>query len=414
MHLQEDGRSFLRVAGLCVMCEVNMELLEQIQNAIDISVEKGEAAGVGVLVCRYGKEILFSAGGYRDIENKKPIEKDTIYRMYSMSKPVTGAAAVILASEGAIDLAADVAEYLPEFKVQMTRENGVLRPVKRRMTFKDLLNMTSGTSYPSDENTSGIQAGKVFYEIDKRLYTDDPVTTKEFSMLMSKNELAFDPGSRFRYGTGADIMGALIERVSGISFGEYLRTRLFEPLGMEDTGFYVPENKRDRLSKVYEYSEDGLKENRTDHLGMRYMREVPAAFESGGAGICSTLEDYAKFASMLINDGEYNGKQVMSKAAVRYFTHGGIEKEQRRDLWNGWDWTKGYGYGNLMRVCEDESLTTLFSSKGEYGWDGWLGTFFSNEPQHGITYLLGVQQIDMSKTGILTRRIKNMIMSALT
>ena len=112
--------------------------------------------------------------------------------------------------------------------------------------------------------------------------------------------------------------------------------------------------------------------------------------------------------------GEYNGRQVMSKAAVRFFTHGGIEAEQRRELWNGWGWTKGYGYGNLMRVCEDENLTTLFSSKGEYGWDGWLGTFFSNEPQHGITYLLGVQQIDMSKTGVLTRRIKNMIMSELT
>ena len=390
-----------------------MKLSEKIQNALDISVEKGEAAGVGVLVLKDGKEVLFCGSGYRDIENKKHIERDTIYRMYSMSKPITGAAAIILADEGMIDIAADVSDYLPEFSEQYTRENGVLRPVKRRMTVKDLLNMTSGVAYPSDEDTAGIGSGAVFAEIDRRLYTDDPVTTKEFSEKMGKNELSFDPGSRFRYGAGADILGALIERVSGMSFGEYLKTHIFEPLGMDDTGFYVPESKQDRLSKVYEYFENGLRENRTNHLGLRYMREIPPAFESGGAGLCSTLDDYAKFGTMLLNNGTYNGKRVMSEAAVRYFIHGGIESEQRRDLWNGWGWTKGYGYGNLMRVCEDESLTTLFSSKGEYGWDGWLGTFFSNEPQHGITYLLGVQQIDMSKTGILTRRIKNMIMSVL-
>ena len=390
-----------------------MELQKKIQNAIDRSVEKGEAAGIGVLIYRNGREVLFSAGGYRDAENKKPIEKDTIYRMYSMSKPITGAAAVLLASEGLIDLAADAAEYLPEFSEQNTRENGVLRPVKRRMTVKDLLNMTSGVSYPSDEDTAGMMAGKVFYEIDKRLYTDHPVTTREFSEMMAQNELSFDPGSSFRYGAGADILGALIERVSGSTFGEYLRDRFFEPLGMDDTGFFVPESKQDRLAKVYEYTENGLRENQTNNLGMRYMRDIPAAFESGGAGICSTLDDYAKFGTMLMNNGVYNGKRIMPETAVRYFIHGGIESCQRQDLWKGWDWLKGYGYGNLMRVCEDESLTTLFSSKGEYGWDGWLGTFFSNEPQHGITFLLGVQQIDMSKTGILTRRIKNMIMCEL-
>ncbi len=391
-----------------------MELQKRIQSAIDISVEKGEAAGVGVLVYKDGKEVLFAAGGHADIENGRRIERDTIYRMYSMSKPVTGAAAILLASEGAIDLAADVADYLPEFAVQNTRENGMLRPVKRRMTVKDLLNMTSGVAYPGDDDTAGMHSGEVFAQMDRRLYTDSPVTTREFSEMMGRNELQFDPGSRFRYGAGADILGALIERVSGMSFGNYLRSRLFDPLGMEDTDFYVPADKQHRLSKVYEYSDDGLRENKTNHLGLRYMRDIPAAFESGGAGICSTLEDYAKFGTMLLADGEYNGRQVMSKAAVRFFTHGGIEAEQRRELWNGWGWTKGYGYGNLMRVCEDENLTTLFSSKGEYGWDGWLGTFFSNEPQHGITYLLGVQQIDMSKIGVLTRRIKNMIMSELT
>lgn len=391
-----------------------MELLRnKIKDVLDRSVGLGEAAGYGVTVLKDGEEVLCTESGYSDIENKKEMSPETIYRLYSMSKPITGAAAVLLASEGVIDLSADVAEYLPEFREQMVRDNGILRPVKRRMTVKDLLNMTSGVAYPSDEDTAGMRSGAVFDVMDKRLYTDHPVTTKEFSEMMAANELSFDPGSRFRYGAGADILGALIERASGVSFGEYLSERFFEPLGMTDTGFYVPESKSDRLSKVYEYTDSGLKENRTNHLGLRYMRDIPPAFESGGAGLCATLGDYGKFGAMLINGGTYKGRRIMPEAAVRFLIHGGIEKELRHFFWQSWDWTKGYGYGNLMRVCEDENLTTLFSSKGEYGWDGWLGTFFSNEPKHGITYILGVQQIDMSKTGIVTRKIKNLIMSEL-
>ena len=390
-----------------------MELSQKIQQALDSSVKNGDASGVGVLVLKNGEKVCSCVSGYRDIADKKPIAPDTIYRMYSMSKPITGAAAVLLASEGTIDLSADISVYLPEFSEEYVRVNGALSPVGRRITVKDLLNMTSGISYPSDEDIAGIQSGRVFDEVVSRLYSDSPVTTKEFSELMSRNELSFEPGSRFRYGAGADILGALIERASGMTFGEYLNDRFFTPLGMTDTGFYVPENKRDRLARVYEYTDSGLAENQTQYLGLLYMREKPPAFESGGAGLCSTLEDYSKFARMLMNKGEFNGKRIMPEYAVEYLTHGGIEPSQRPDLWKGWDWMKGYGYGNLMRVCEEESMTTLFSSKGEYGWDGWLGTFFSNEPAHGITFLLGVQQIDMSRTGVLTRRIKNMIMSEL-
>ncbi len=389
------------------------QLSKKVTDILDRSVEKGEAAGYGVLVLKDGREAVYAQSGYRDIEEHKPIERDTIYRMYSMSKPITGAAAILLASEGAIDLSADISVYISEFARQTVRENGELRSVNRRITVKDLLNMTSGIAYPSEEDNAGMQSAEVFDRVCSRLYTDDPVTTREFSQMMSRNELSFEPGSRFRYGAGADILGALIERVTGVSFGEFLKERIFEPLGMDDTGFYVPAEKQDRLSKIYQYSDNGLIENRTDYLGLRYMRDIPPAFESGGAGICSTVDDYAKFGTMLLNGGEYNGKRIMSEAAVRYLTHGGIEKEQRRDLWLSWDWLKGYGYGNLMRVCEDESLTCLFSSKGEYGWDGWLGTFFSNEPSHGITYILGVQQTDMALTGKVTRRIKNLIMSEL-
>ena len=117
---------------------------------------------------------------------------------------------------------------------------------------------------------------------------------------------------------------------------------------------------------------------------------------------------------MLMNGGRFNDRQILSPAAVRFLTHGGLKKEQMPQLEEGWGWMRGYTYGNLMRVCEDESMTTLFSSKGEYGWDGWLGTFFSNEPAHGITLLFGTQQAGVGRSGVLVRKIKNIVMSELT
>lgn len=198
-----------------------------------------------------------------------------------------------------------------------------------------------------------------------------------------------------------------------MSFRDFLSENFFGPLGMEDTDFYVPQEKQGRFAKVYDYGADGLTECRTDHLGLRYDRDVVPAFQSGGAGLCSTLDDYANFARMLLNEGEWRGRQLLPKAAVRYLTHGGLDGRQKPYLQQGWPWMGGYTYGSLMRVCEDETQTSLFSGKGEYGWDGWLGTFFSNEPKYGITLLFGTQQVGIGQAGTLIRKVKNIVMGAL-
>lgn len=242
---------------------------------------------------------------------------------------------------------------------------------------------------------------------------DNPVTTLEFARMMAKTDLCNIPGEKFMYGTSADIMGAVIEKASGMSFRDYLCERFFKPLVMNDTDFYVPADKQHRLAKIYNYGENGLYECVTNHLGLRYERDVIPAFQSGGAGLCSTLDDYAKFALMLMNGGEYNGKRIMPEAAVRFLTSGGINPKLSHQLQEGWDWMTGYTYGNFMRICENERITSLFSSEGEYGWDGWLGTFFSNEPKHGITLLMGVQQVGIGRAGTLLRKIKNVVMSEL-
>lgn len=390
-----------------------MSLYKKTYDIIEKAVNEGDVAGANLLVIKDGKTAVYSECGYRDIENKVPMSRDTIFRLYSQTKPVTATATVLLASRGIIDLSADIADYLPEFSEQYVNKDGKRFKANRRITVKDLLNMTSGLPYPDDSTEGGKQAGGVFWNIEQRLYSDNPVTTREFSEMTAKNDLCFEPGERFMYGSSADIAGALIERVSGMKFSEFLKENFFIPLGMEDTDFYVPKEKQHRLAKIYKYGENGLYECVTNHLGMRYERDIPPVFESGGAGLCSTLDDYSHFAQMLINGGEYKGTRIMPEYAVRYLTGGGLPEEKLWQFRQWWDWMSGYTYGNFCRICRNESETSLFSSEGEYGWDGWLGTFFSNEPKHGITLLMGVQQVGVGKAGTLVRKLKNAVMSEL-
>ena len=387
---------------------------DKIMAVLEQAVENGDAAGANVLVIHNGKEAVYCGYGMRDIENSLPMERDTIFRLYSQTKPVTAAAAVTLMEQGRLNAGAWLSDYLPEYAEMYVSRNGVRTPAKNHIKVSDLLNMTSGIPYPAEDSAGGKTSGKVFWETEQAMRTDSPITTRELARRMSEAELCYEPGERFMYGASADILGAVIEVVSGMSFRDYLRQTFFEPLGMQDTDFWVPREKSHRLAKVYDYSDSGLHELQTNHLALAYERDIIPAFQSGGAGLCSTLDDYAKFAGMLMNGGSYNGRRIMSHAGVRFLTHGGILPQQTAQLWEGWDWMRGYTYGNLMRVCVDESLTTLFSSRGEYGWDGWLGTFFSNEPSHGITLLFGTQQAGVGRTGSLVRRIKNIVMSELT
>lgn len=389
-------------------------LNEKIHEILKKSVDNGEVAGANILVLKDGEEKFYSEYGYRDIENKKPITRDTIFRLYSQTKPVTAAAAALLISEGVIDASANIADYLPEFSDMYVNRNGERKPAQRAITVSDLLNMTSGLPYPDDSTEGGKQSGAVFYETEQRLFSDNPVTTAEFSEMVSKIDLCFEPSERFMYGVSADITGALIERVTGKTFGTFLCERFFEPLKMNDTDFYVPKKKQERLAKVYNYSDQGLIECITNHLGLRYDRDIPPMFESGGAGLCSTLDDYSHFGTMLLNGGMFEGKRVMPKAAVDFLTNRRLPQNKLWQFHEWWGWMNGYSYGNFMRVCENEAETSLFSSVGEYGWDGWLGTFFSNEPKHNITLLMGVQQVGVGMAGTLVRKIKNTVMSELT
>ena len=380
----------------------------RLQGVLDRAVEEKFVAGASVLVRKDGKEKWFCKSGMRDLEQGLEVERDTIFRMYSMSKPITAAAVMILAERGMLDLGEPVSKFLPGFRSQKVAQGNLSVSVKREMNIKDLLCMTSGLSYPDASTAAGREAAEVFSEIDRRLYSETPMTTKDVANALGSCRLLFQPGEHWMYGSSADILGAVIEAVSGMRFGEFLEKELFAPLGMKDTGFYVPEEKRHRLAKVYENQGGELAEVKTNHLGIRYSMDQEPAFQSGGAGLVSTLDDYARFGQMLLNGGSLGDMRILKPQTVRFMTSGKLLPAQQADFEAGWEQFSGYTYGNLMRVLEHPGQGWGMGFEGEYGWDGWLGAYFCNDPKNRVTFLLMYQLINAG-TNSFTRKVRNVV-----
>ncbi len=381
-----------------------------IQDAMARAVQNKEVAGVTLLVTQEGQEKYYAQCGYADIAEEKPMARDTIVRLYSQSKPVTAAAAMLLMQDGIIDLNEPVSNYISSFNKQTCIINGKAKklPADKAVRIKDLLNMTSGLVYPGITTEAESSTTVLFLDAARRLDTDDQMSTLEFAARIGKFPLQFIPGSSIQYGSSADVLGAVIEKVSGQKFGDFLKERLFDPLEMKDTGFYVPEEKKSRLSKVYEHRRGQLREYNENHLAIR-NDGGKNAFESGGAGLFSTLDDYSHFGQMLMNGGTYKGKEIMTPATVQYMTNAALKEGPQRAFEN-WNGLEGYTYGNLMRIMAEPEKAVMIGNKGEYGWDGWLGAYFMNDPSSKTTIIMLTQMRDFG-TGYLTRKLRNIIMS---
>ncbi len=429
-----------------------MSLKEKLENVMAQAVEDCEIAGMNLLAEKDGEEICYCQAGMADRERGIPMERDTILRLYSQSKPITAAAAMILMERGALDLDQPVSDFLPAFAKQFyfAEQEGIgeaaaggskkeqegigeaaaggskkegkgredvsameVRPVMQPMRVYDLLRMTSGLVYPDETTAAGRQAAVVFEEMDRRLYTKDAMTTKEAADKLAGCTLAFEPGSSWRYGTSADVLGAVIEAASGQRFGEFLEKELFGPLGMKDTAFWVPREKQSRLAETYEtVIENGKKtllRYEGNNLAVCNRMQNPPAFESGGAGLSSTLDDYMRFARMLLQEGTLNGARILKPATVRYMT-GAELMEYQQSAFNHWIGLEGFSYGNLMRICKRPMQAGIFAAEGEYGWDGWLGTYFANFPKEKLTILMGIQKRDAG-TFALTRKLRNLLVA---
>ena len=385
---------------------------DTVERLIRQEIERGTVNGANILVLQHGKEILNGCYGYADREKELPMKRDTIFRMFSMSKPVTAVAAMLLAERGELDMWDPVSRYLPDFHGQT-----VWDPVKktevsaqRDITIWDCLNMTSGVTYPDMSTEPGSRMDKLFRELIERRINGDAPDTQEYMRRIARIPLVFQPGERWLYGLSADILGAVIEKCSGKKYGQFLQEEIFEPLKMLDTGFYVPEEKRSRFAQNYEWDEEKqcLIPYTGCNLGECY--EGKPAFESGGAGLVSTIEDYSHFSLMLVQGGQWNGVRILGQKTVEFMSKNHLTSKQRESL--DWDSTKGYGYGCLMRVMEDPGEAGMIAAPGEYGWDGWTGNYMTVDPADDMVFLYFIQRCGAGTTA-LVRKLRNVTYAAL-
>lgn len=393
------------------MRTIELNRLGRLGELLKESVHAGQIAGGNLCVLHKGEEVYYAEAGYADIAGGKKIARDSIFRLYSMTKPITSAAVMLLLERGVLDLLDPISKYIPTFaKIRVVTPEGDV-PANRQVTVRDCLSMTSGLVYNCDPDPASQDTALVYEELDKRLYSDNPMTTMEMALKLGQGRLAFQPGEGWRYGTSADILGAVVEAVSGVHFGEFLKKEFFAPLHMVDTDFRLDASKRDRLTKVYEATTDGLIEYHGNHLGICNHMDAEICFESGGAGLVSTIVDYQHFAQMLLNGGFYQGRTYLAPATVAYMTGCHLEPYQQ-GMMRGWEILAGYSYSNLMRVLTNPSFAVINGFAGEYGWDGWLGPYFTNIPEKETTFLMMLQLKD-SGTFTLTRKMRNVLATAL-
>ena len=354
-------------------------------------VDSGMIPGGHLRIIKNGVRLYDKCFGMADKARGISVSDDTIYRLYSMTKPVTAVAAMILYDRGLIDLNDSVCWYLDGFSNQMVETKDGIVPANREVKIIDLLTMTAGLMYPDRNiNPSGDKMADLFDEYYRRAFSGNGTySTVEMCNEMGKIPLFAQPGTCWNYSVCADVLGAVVEVVSKKRYGDFLKSEIFTPLRMTDTDFFVPEDKRDRFAEIYIRGEDGkLAPCDWQHLGLVYKYTKRPEFEIGGAGLVSTVNDYEKFAQMLLNGGEYNGVRIISRKAAQLITHN-IITEQQMQTYN-WDSCIGYGYGGLMRTLLHPEITTV-GCKGEYGWDGWTGNYFCNDPENDLTFMYFIQ-----------------------
>lgn len=381
---------------------------EKLNALLERDLRNGQYIGANAAVYKNGICLYSGSVGYADREKAQPMTEDSIFRIYSMTKPVTSAAAMQLMEAGKLHPDDPVSYYFPGFAhAKIFAEDGSVQPAPRDITVRDLLNMTSGLPYANITNPTQRAVDLLYKEMEARRDTDDAVDLEEYCERMAQIPLEFAPGSHWDYGTSADILGGVIQKASGTEYRQYLMDHILGPLGMTDTDFYVAKSKQSRFAAAYCFSEAGLVRDDGCYLGLNDFHSLPA-FISGGAGLCSTITDYAKFACTLAQGGiSPEGVRILSPAAVQYLrtpqVYGeGFRKDQQ------WESLQGYAYGNLVRILMDPAQAGTLATPGEFGWDGWTGTYFCADPAEQLVILFWIQ-VACSGTSRTAKCMRNIV-----
>ena len=397
---------------------LSAEQLRRISLVTQGFIDEGQLAGAVTLVARRGKVAHFEAYGAMDIEASKPMQKDTIFRIYSMTKPVAAVGVMMLCEEGKLTLDAPAARYLPELgglEVAQDADANVFAPVKaeREMTVQDLMQHTAGLP-----GAARYMAGNT--AVDKRyrkagLDRLHECNLKELAQRLGKIPLLYQPGTKWHYSIAADVLGRLIEVCSGQPFDQFLAERIFQPLGMADTGFYVASDKIDRLAGMYGPKPMGglqtidAPEGGTGHISKTSFIKKPI-FLSAGGGLVSTASDFARFCLMLSCKGTLSGNRLLGAESVELMTRNHLPNhlipldKKPDDRYGG----LGFGLGVSVRVQQTDWVPA--SQIGEYGWIGGTSTEFWISPRDELVAITLAQHIPFSA---LSHTLKPLVYAAI-
>lgn len=367
--------------------------INSLKSVINKSIESKNEVGVSAIVTNGNKTVFTYSAGLADIENNILFDETTICRAYSCTKVATSVACMLLMERGMLDINWPIDRIYQEYGHPFYIRNGKHIP-SPPITIRDLLNMTSGIAYPSDpkDMNEGIEmTNEIWSKLDKSIQNGTSMTTQDFTKTMGGAALMFPAGQEWMYGSSADILGAVIEKISDMELAEFMEKNIFEPLEMTDTAFFVPKEKRDRLSVLYECAGDNPTIPNYVNLCIYDFDTLPA-FQSGGAGLFSTAKDYAKLGAALSSENPH----ILSTHTIDFMRKNGLSDEQKQTY--NWDSVRGYGYGNLVRCVNDRNLAETSATMGSFGWDGWTGTYLLCDPEKHLSITIFLQRCGAGTT----------------
>jgi len=390
-------------------------------------IDAGRFPGTQLLVYRRGKVVHSASQGFADVERKVPVKDDTIYRIYSMTKPITSVAFMMLFEEGKVALDEPVVKYIPEWKnlgvfAAGTAPNFLTRPTSRPMLIVDLLRHTSGLTYGFQQR-SNVDAA---YREAKIGEVQTAGTLASMIESLATIPLEFSPGEAWNYSVATDVIGYLIGKISGMPFEQFLKERIFGPLGMSDTDFFVPNEKVRRFAACYSADPPGrLAFHASERKGALTLQDDPTtssylsppSLVSGGGGLCSTTADYLTFCRALINGGELGGVRLIGPKTLQLMTSnhlpGGLDlPAMSRSLFSEATYN-GIGFGLGFAVTMEPAKTLIPGSAGEYNWGGAATTSFWIDPAEELITIF-MTQVLPSSAYPLRRELRTLVYSAIT
>jgi CubicO group peptidase (beta-lactamase class C family) len=344
-------------------------------------VDDGELSGIVTMVARHGQVVHFEAFGQQDIEESIPMATDSIFRIYSMTKPITGVAMMMLFEQGKWALDDPVSMHIPEFEglqVAVEDDNGnvTLEAADHPMTMRELMSHTGGLSYGGDD----VAVDGMYRDAD---ILGSETTLQQMVEDLGEIPLRFQPGQRWFYSLSVDVQGYIVEKLSGQPFAEFLQDNIFDELGMVDTAFYVPEDKRDRFVEYYTYGENRELIPATDSRGRVFLD--PPSLPSGGGGLVSTAGDYMRFAQMVQSGGELDGVRLISPDSVELMRSNHLPE-------NIGEMSPGTGFGLDYAITMDPERIESLTGAGTFYWSGAAGTWFWNDPTFDVVFVGMIQQ----------------------